>query len=137
MDIAKSINQPSINHQSTINPMTKSTALPQTPSIKVEPKHTQRYIDFIDFCELTFGKEGKFDMGATRWHITTATEIYMLKCVSESHIEVWGEGDATDRENIRRVLVEFFQLKWNDSWNTNYMKWNRRRDINHAKEMSN
>ena len=117
--------------------MTKSTLLPQSSSIKVLPKHTQRYIDFIDFCELTFGKEGKFDMGATRWHITTATEIYMLKGVSESHMEVWGEGDATDRDSIRKVLIDFFKLKWNDSWNTNYMKWNRRRDINHAKERGN
>jgi hypothetical protein len=52
-------------------------------------------------------------------------------------MEVWGEGDATDRDSIRKVLIEFFKLKWNDSWNTNYMKWNRRRDINHAKERGN
>tara|TARA_B100001057_G_scaffold495547_1_gene594822 strand:+ start:593 stop:976 length:384 start_codon:yes stop_codon:yes gene_type:complete len=115
--------------------MKKSTPLPQTPSIKIEPKDTQKYIDFIDFCELSFGKEGVFDMGATRTHITIATEIYMLKCVSDSHIEVWGQGDATDRENIRKVLVEFFMLKWNDSWNQKYIKWNRRKDIINAKEM--
>ena len=117
--------------------MIKSTALPQSPSIKVEPKHTQRYIEFIDFCELSFGKEGVFDMGATRTQIIIATEIYMLKCINDSHIEVWGQGDATDRDNIRKVLVSFFKLKWNDSWNGKYIKWNRRKDIIKAKEMNN
>ena len=71
-------------------------------------KHPQH--EFIDYVFDFYGKDGIYDMQATKEQITTATNIRLksLKYVGKLPFE----GDSIDREIIREILKDKFNLKF-------------------------
>ena len=46
-------------------------------------------------------------IGATRQMITEATKIYLAM-----EPEMWGDGDSMDRECVRDIMIQKFNLEW-------------------------
>ena len=65
-------------------------------------KDIQEFIDYVfDF----YGKEGVYDMGATKEQITFATCCVLSKYGSEEFL-----GDTTDRERVCQVMIDTYNL---------------------------
>ena len=64
--------------------------------------------DFIDYVLGFYGKDGVFDMGATREQVTHAA---LLRLDPEGEYKSIPFGlDSTDREIIRDILIDTYSL---------------------------
>ena len=59
------------------------------------------YKRFVDYVYDFYGKNGIYDMGATRDNITTATIDYVS---SDDSLPFYG--DSLDRERVRDIILE-------------------------------
>ena len=69
-------------------------------------KFAKRFNEFVDYVYDFYGKNGIYDMGATRDNITTATIDYVS---SDDSLPFYG--DSLDRERVRDILTSKFNLK--------------------------
>ena len=69
-------------------------------------KFAKRFNEFVDYVYDFYGKNGIYDMGATRDNITTATIDYIA---SDDSLPFYG--DSLDRERVRDILTSKFNLK--------------------------
>ena len=69
-------------------------------------KFAKRMNEFVEYVHDFYGKDGIYDMGATRDNITTATIDYIS---SENSLPFYG--DSLDRERVRDILTSKFNLK--------------------------
>ena len=69
-------------------------------------KFAKRFNEFVEYVYDFYGKNGIYDMGATRDNITTATIDYIS---SEDSLPFYG--DSLDRERVRDILTSKFNLK--------------------------
>ena len=65
------------------------------------------YPDFVDYVFSFYGKNGIYDMGATKEQILKATYI-RLKSLKYAHMSF--DQDTTDREFVRDILIDKFGL---------------------------
>ena len=65
--------------------------------------------EFINYVYDFYGKNGIYDMGATRDNITTATIDYLSDCLSKREYTFCG--DSLDRERVRDIMISKFNLK--------------------------
>ena len=70
-------------------------------------KHPQQ--EFIDYVFDFYGQDGIYDMQATKEQIATATNIRLK---SLKYVKLPFDGDSIDREIIREILKEKFNLKF-------------------------
>ena len=70
-------------------------------------KHPQH--EFIDYVFDFYGKDGIYDMQATKEQIATATNIRLK---SLKYVKLPFEADTVDREIVRDILIEKFALKF-------------------------
>ncbi len=70
-------------------------------------EHPQK--EFIDYVFDFYGKDGIYDMNATKDQIATATNI-RLKNLKYAKLPF--DGDTIDREIVRDILIEKFALKF-------------------------
>jgi len=66
---------------------------------------------FVDYVESFYGNvpDAIYPIGATREMISNAVEIYfdaMFDSVT------WGGGDSLDRERVRDIMIEKYNLEW-------------------------
>ncbi len=66
---------------------------------------------FVDYVESFYGEvpDAIYPIGATREMISNAVEIYfdaMFDSVT------WGGGDSLDRERVRDIMIEKYNLEW-------------------------
>ena len=55
----------------------------------------------------------KLSLGTIITLITiVGTYIYRQRCLNESSPEIWGDGDSLDREHVRDIILDTFDLKW-------------------------
>ena len=69
-------------------------------------KFAKRFNEFVDYVYDFYGKNGIYDMGATRDNITTATIDYVS---SDDSLPFYG--DSLDRERVRDIMISKFNLK--------------------------
>tara|TARA_Y100000994_G_C15449422_1_gene341934 strand:+ start:276 stop:524 length:249 start_codon:yes stop_codon:yes gene_type:complete len=69
-------------------------------------KFAKRMNEFVSYVYDFYGKNGIYDMGATRDNITTATIDYVS---SDDSLPFYG--DSLDRERVRDILTSKFNLK--------------------------
>ena len=69
-------------------------------------KFAKRMNEFVSYVYDFYGKNGIYDMGATRDNITTATIDYLA---SDDSLPFYG--DSLDRERVRDILTSKFNLK--------------------------
>ena len=65
--------------------------------------------EFVSYVYDFYGKGGIYDMGATISQITTATIDYLSDCLSKQQYTFCG--DSLDRERVRDIMIEKFNLK--------------------------
>ena len=65
--------------------------------------------EFINYVYDFYGKNGIYDMGATRDNITTATIDYISSLLSKREYKFCG--DSLDRERVRDIMISKFNLK--------------------------
>ena len=65
--------------------------------------------EFINYVYDFYGKNGIYDMGATRDNITTATIDYISSLLSKQEYKFCG--DSLDRERVRDIMISKFNLK--------------------------
>jgi len=65
--------------------------------------------EFINYVYDFYGKNGIYDMGATRDNITTATIDYISSLLSKKDYTFCG--DSLDRERVRDIMISKFNLK--------------------------
>tara|TARA_B100001250_G_scaffold414473_1_gene453092 strand:+ start:1826 stop:2062 length:237 start_codon:yes stop_codon:yes gene_type:complete len=65
------------------------------------------YPDFVDYVFSFYGKNGIYDMGATKDQILKATYI-RLKSLKYAHMPF--DQDTVDREYVRDILIGKFNL---------------------------
>ena len=65
--------------------------------------------EFINYVYDFYGKNGIYDMGATRDNITTATIDYISSLLAKKDYTFCG--DSLDRERVRDILTSKFNLK--------------------------
>ena len=75
--------------------------------------------DFIDYDSsfyLPTHSEVLYPMrGLTRRMIEEASFLYIQMCCYPSFPQyTWGDGDSTDREHVRDILIDKFNLKWSN-----------------------
>ena len=70
----------------------------------IHPQH-----EFIDYVFDFYGQDGIYDMQATKEQIATATNIRLK---SLKYVKLPFDGDSIDREIIREILKEKFNLKF-------------------------
>ena len=70
-------------------------------------KFAKRMNEFVSYVYDFYGKNGIYDMGATRDNITTATIDYLA---SDDSLPFYG--DSLDRERVRDIMIEKFDLKF-------------------------
>ena len=72
--------------------------------------------DFIDYVWSFYGEheDTLYPMkGLTKKMIAEATWIHLQMCCYPSFPNItWGDGDAIDRERVRDILIDKFNLKW-------------------------
>ena len=66
---------------------------------------------FVDYVESFYGNvpDAIYPISATREMISNAVEIYfdaMFDSVT------WGGGDSLDRERVRDIMIEKYNLEW-------------------------
>lgn len=59
-----------------------------------------------------YGPGGVYDMGATESQIIAATTTYLDRCRTFDSGMSWGGGDSFDREHVRDILINQFDLKF-------------------------
>ena len=69
----------------------------------IHPKH-----EFIDYVFDFYGKDGIYDINATKEQIATATNIRLK---SLKYVKIPFDGDTVDRELVRDILISEFNLK--------------------------
>ena len=64
---------------------------------------------FVNYVESFYGNvpNALYPIGATRKMIIEATKLYI-----DDHIVPWGGGDSVDRENVRDIMIDKFNLKF-------------------------
>ena len=73
-------------------------------------KHPQQ--EFIDYVFNFYGKDGIYDMQATKEQIATATNIRLKNL---KYVKLPFEADTIDREIVRDILIEKFALNFLES----------------------
>ena len=72
--------------------------------------------DFIDYVWSFYGEheDTLYPMkGLTKKMIAEATWIHLQMCCYPSFPNItWGDGDSIDRERVRDILIDKFNLKW-------------------------
>ena len=73
------------------------------------------FIDYVWSCYNS--KDGIYPMeGLTREMIINASWLYIQMCTYPSFPNMnWGDGDTLDREQVRDILKDKYQLKWIES----------------------
>ena len=72
--------------------------------------------DFTDYVWSFYGSDADAlypIKGLTRRMIAEASFLYLQMCTYPSFPEIqWGDGDSLDREHVRDILLEKFNLSW-------------------------
>ena len=72
--------------------------------------------DFTDYVWSFYGSDADAlypIKGLTRRMIAEASFLYLQMCCYPSFPEMqWGDGDSLDREHVRDILLEKFNLSW-------------------------
>jgi len=71
--------------------------------------------DFIEYVWSFYGTDDPVYpiQGLTKEMIILATAIYLILDKDDSRPEMnWGDGDSIDREHVRNIILEIFNLKW-------------------------
>ena len=72
--------------------------------------------DFIDYVWSFYGEheDTLYPMkGLTKKMIAEASWIHLQMCCYPSFPNItWGDGDSIDRERVRDILIDKFNLKW-------------------------
>ena len=71
--------------------------------------------DFIEYVWSFYGSDDPVYpiQGLTKEMIVLATAIYLILDKDDSRPEMnWGDGDSIDREHVRNIILEIFDLKW-------------------------
>ena len=72
--------------------------------------------DFIDYVWSFYGEHENtlYPMkGLTKKMISEASWIHLQMCCYPSFPNItWGDGDSIDRERVRDILIDKFNLKW-------------------------
>ena len=72
--------------------------------------------DFTDYVWSFYGSDADAlypIKGLTRRMIAEASFLYLQMCCYPSFPEyTWGDGDSLDREHVRDILLEKFNLSW-------------------------
>ena len=81
------------------------------PKINLNSKEDQ---DFIDYVWSFYGTDDPVYpiQGLTKGMIIVGTYIYRQYCLNDSRPEIWGDGDSLDREHVRDIILDVFNLKW-------------------------
>ena len=65
--------------------------------------------EFVDYVFDFYGAEDAiYPMGATKEQISVATLDYLDQCRDDA--DLWGYGDSLDRERVRDILINKFNL---------------------------
>ena len=72
-------------------------------------KFAKRMNEFVSYVYDFYGKNGIYDMGATVSQIQTATIHYLSSLLSKREYTFCG--DSLDRERVRDIMIEKFNLK--------------------------
>ncbi len=74
--------------------------------------------DFIDYVWSFYGEheDTLYPMkGLTKKMIAEASWIHLQMCCYPSFPYItWGDGDSIDRERVRDILIDKFNLKWSN-----------------------
>ena len=73
--------------------------------------------DFTDYVWSFYGaKDALYPIkGLTKRMIAEASFLYLQMCTYPSFPEMqWGDGDSLDREHVRDILLEKFNLTWSN-----------------------
>tara|TARA_B100001079_G_scaffold235212_1_gene216923 strand:+ start:332 stop:562 length:231 start_codon:yes stop_codon:yes gene_type:complete len=71
--------------------------------------------DFTDYVWSFYGADDALYpiKGLTKRMIAEASFLYLQMCCYPSFPEMqWGDGDSLDREHVRDILLEKFNLSW-------------------------
>ena len=72
--------------------------------------------DFTDYVWSFYGSDADAlypIKGLTRRMIAEASFLYLQMCTYPAFPEyTWGDGDSLDREHVRDILLEKFNLSW-------------------------
>ena len=72
--------------------------------------------DFTDYVWSFYGSDADAlypIKGLTRRMIAEASFLYLQMCTYPAFPEMqWGDGDSLDREHVRDILLEKFNLSW-------------------------
>ena len=72
--------------------------------------------DFTDYVWSFYGSDADAlypIKGLTRKMIAEASFLYLQMCTYPAFPEyTWGDGDSLDREHVRDILLEKFNLSW-------------------------
>ena len=72
--------------------------------------------DFTDYVWSFYGSDADAlypIKGLTRRMIAEASFLYLQMCTYRAFPEYqWGDGDSLDREHVRDILLEKFNLSW-------------------------
>ncbi len=73
-------------------------------------------VAFVDYVEDFYGKDGLYDLGATRDDIKEACLIYLVALATNGEnakytVGTWGDGDTVDREKVRLVLEKVLNCR--------------------------
>ena len=67
---------------------------------------------FVDYVEDFYGKDGLYDLGATRDDCKEACLIYLVALATNGEaLGTWGDGDTVDRERVRLVLEKVLNCR--------------------------
>ena len=82
------------------------------PKINLNSKED---IHFVDYVWSFYGTDDPVYpiTGLTKGMIVVGTYIYRQYCLDDSKPEMqWGDGDSLDREHVRDIILDIFNLKW-------------------------
>ena len=71
--------------------------------------------DFIEYVWSFYGTDDPVYpiQGLTKEMIVLATAIYLILDKDDSRPEMnWGDGDSIDREHVRDIILDTFNLEW-------------------------
>ena len=71
--------------------------------------------DFIEYVWSFYGTDDPVYpiSGLTKGMIVVGTYIYRQYCLDDSKPEMqWGDVDSLDREHVRDIILDIFNLKW-------------------------
>ena len=63
-------------------------------------------MQFVAYVQRFYGPGGLYDMGASKAQISAATSIYLAKTGTDYC------GDSLDRESVRDIMIQNFNLKF-------------------------